>query len=525
MPAPLPQNEAERLASLHSYAILDTDAEYAFDDIAQVAAALCHMPIALVSLIDEARQWFKCRVGIDVSQTPRDLAFCAYAILGPDVLVVPDARLDARFVDNPLVTSWPHIRFYAGAPLITPDGHALGTLCVIDHQPRDLSAVQIQALQTLARQIVTQLELRRKIGEQAASLAIQERLEREQRDAQTRFEAFMNAGPVMAFMKDSGGRYVYVNAPFERLFNVTLEDLWGMTDYDWLPRDVAEQTRANDEMVRAAGRPLEAVETLPSGDGTPHIWAAHKFPFADPSGHLCVGGVAIDITARVHTENALRRSEADLSVINADLQATNAHLEKVNGWLQEANDWLEISATTDDLTGLNNHRSFQNRLATDFERSRRYNTPLALVMVDVDNFKKYNDAFGHPAGNEALKQVGQALIGMARATDLVARYGGDEIMLILPDTDAEGAMILAERMRQAVASHHWERQAVTVSIGVATLHPATPDSVCLIEDADAALCRSKQNGRNQVTLYTPSDFSQCPRPMPAASTFANRGVN
>lgn len=523
LPAPLPQNEAERLAALHSYAILDTDAEYAFDDIAQVAAALCHAPIALVSLIDEARQWFKCRIGIDISETPRDMAFCAHAILEVDVLVVPDVCLDARFADNPLVTGWPHIRFYAGVPLITPDGYALGTLCVIARQPRELSEVQIQALQTLARQVVTQLELRRKVSEQAAFLATQERMEREQRSAQTRFEAFMNTSPFVAFMKDGGGRFLYVNAPFERLFNVTLSDLWGMTDYDWLPRDIAEQARANDETVRATGRPLEIVETVPTPDGVPHIWASYKFPFADAAGNLCVGGVAVDITARIHTEDALRRSEARLVVTNASLEAANARLLEANSLLEEANRALAVFATTDGLTGLSNHRSFQERLGIEFNRSRRYNTPLSLIMVDVDNFKKYNDAFGHPAGDQALRQVAQALSDAARATDLVARYGGEEFVLILPDTDAEGAMILAERMRQAVELQTRERQAVTVSMGVATLHLATPTPGCLVEDADTALYRSKQNGRNQVTRHMPINTADRPPSMPAASLPASRG--
>ncbi|SDY49010.1 diguanylate cyclase (GGDEF) domain-containing protein [Lysobacter sp. yr284] len=157
-----PANEARRLQALRSYDILDTPPERDFDDLVAIAAAVCDTPIALVSLIDEQRQWFKARTGLAAAQTPRELAFCAHAILRPDqTLVVPDARDDARFAGNPLVLDDPNIRFYAGAPLVTPDGHALGTLCVIDTKPRGLADKQHQALTALSRQASRAMELRR----------------------------------------------------------------------------------------------------------------------------------------------------------------------------------------------------------------------------------------------------------------------------------------------------------------------------------------------------------------------------
>ncbi len=165
MTIPIEQNEKKRLKVLWQYEVLDTVPEEVFDDLTELAARICEAPIALISLVDENRQWFKSKLGIDVNETSRDISFCTYAITQPDLFIVPDATLDKRFAKNPFVTSEPKIRFYAGAPLITPDGYALGTLCVIDKVPRELRPEQQQALRILAHHVVSQLELRRRSRE------------------------------------------------------------------------------------------------------------------------------------------------------------------------------------------------------------------------------------------------------------------------------------------------------------------------------------------------------------------------
>ncbi|HEX8701804.1 MAG TPA: GAF domain-containing sensor histidine kinase [Myxococcaceae bacterium] len=163
--APVPPNESARLEALAAHALLDTPSEEAFDSLTRLASRLCGTPIALVSLVDETRQWFKSRVGLEEPETTRDVAFCAHAILQDGVLVVRDTHQDERFHDNPLVTGEPRIRFYAGTPLKSLSGHPLGTLCVIDRVPRELTAEQAQALHVLGRQVEAQLQLRLRVRE------------------------------------------------------------------------------------------------------------------------------------------------------------------------------------------------------------------------------------------------------------------------------------------------------------------------------------------------------------------------
>jgi GAF domain-containing protein len=159
--APLPPNENERLDALRAYHILDSDCDARYDDVTELASYICQTPIALVTLIDQSRQWFKSHKGIEVKETPRDLAFCAHAILQTEPFIVRDAAAHPDFADHPAVTGEMQVRFYAGVPLIASSGHALGTLCVVDHTPRELTDAQLSALKALSRQVLALMESRR----------------------------------------------------------------------------------------------------------------------------------------------------------------------------------------------------------------------------------------------------------------------------------------------------------------------------------------------------------------------------
>jgi PAS domain S-box-containing protein len=214
----IPANERERLEALARYQILDTPPEQAFDDLTRLASHVLDVPIAVVSLVDQARQWFKSKVGIDVAETSREYAFCAHAILGKDVMVVEDTSKDERFRDNPLVTSYPGIRFYAGAPLLTEDGFALGTLCLADRIPRELSAEKTDLLRALARQVVSRLEERRKVAEIVRAVG-------ERDHAREELDRFFDLSIEMMCVADFDYNFTRVNPAWTRTLGYSREEL------------------------------------------------------------------------------------------------------------------------------------------------------------------------------------------------------------------------------------------------------------------------------------------------------------
>ncbi|MBC7712498.1 MAG: PAS domain-containing protein [Rhizobacter sp.] len=216
-----PKNEKQRLEALQSLNILDTLPEQDFDQITFLASYICGTPIALISLVDDERQWFKSKIGLEAKETPRELAFCAHAILGNEVFIVEDSSKDSRFFDNPLVTSGPNVQFYAGAPILSPDGFPIGTVCVIDSGPRNLTSSQIEALKALSDQVTRLLNLRSQIELLKKS---EEKLLFKNKAIETIFEGVV--------LQDSTGKILEFNSSAPRVLNMSADQLIGKTSMD-----------------------------------------------------------------------------------------------------------------------------------------------------------------------------------------------------------------------------------------------------------------------------------------------------
>jgi len=252
MKPPILPDEAQRLQILAEYGILDTAPEQELDDLARLASYITATPMAGVTLIDADRQWFKSRIGVNAEQTPRDIAFCAHAIAGRDLLVVPDARADARFADNPLVTGEPHIRFYAGMPLVSPEGHALGTLCVLDRVPRELTPDRQEALRVLGRQVNVQLDLRRHMMKLVRTYA-------ELAGTQEKFAAVLRSATTVAILATNPkGTITLFNPGAERLLGWTAEEVIGKkSPLNFLLASEVEQRAA--ELGRRLGKEIQGL--------------------------------------------------------------------------------------------------------------------------------------------------------------------------------------------------------------------------------------------------------------------------
>jgi PAS domain S-box-containing protein len=305
MKVPLPENEAARVETLQRYSILDTLPEQEFDDLCRLAALVCGTPIALVSLVDANRQWFKARIGIEAAETTRDISFCAHAILKPDVVVVADTKADDRFRENPWVTGEPNIRFYAGAPLNTSAGHALGTLCVLDRVPRELSPEQGEALKALSRLVVAQLELRRSVSDLSSSML-------ERRRAEEEIDQLYNISLDMFGIAGFDGYFKRVNPAWEKTLGIPIEELLSHPYLDFVHPDDREATIAEAEKLGQGIQTISFENRYKCGDGT-YVWLLWN---ATPSAeHKLIFTVARDITLRKRAERRLAAGYAVTRVL------------------------------------------------------------------------------------------------------------------------------------------------------------------------------------------------------------------
>ncbi len=479
--------EHDRLSALKDLQILDTPREQEYDDLVLLASTICAAPISLVSLVDEERQWFKASVGLDVQETHRDLSFCAHAIMQKDLFVVEDAAKDPRFIGNALVTGASHLRFYAGMPLQTPYGAAMGTLCVIDTVPRKLTPSQSQALKVLAAQVQTRMELRLK---QKMLEAQKEKLKRSLQEnkqlcislraTNDLFLSFMSHGPFASFIKDADGSMIFYNKYLAELSGVTEQEWIGLKDHEIWPSEMAQKFRQDDLSVLEGGVTVERDDVSPSAEGGFVFWKSFKFPYRAENGTAKLAGISIDVTRDVMREAELENALREKSILASR---------------------LEVLASTDFLTGLLSRRVFADRAEIEFADWKRRGSSMSMLILDVDDFKRRNDAYGHQAGDLALKQIGNILNRCVRLGDIAARMGGEEFGVLLPHTDIKGAMDVAERFRRMLSEQDHGPCPLTVSIGVSSADHSSQSWELVLSQADAALYEAKRTGKNKTIAY------------------------
>jgi diguanylate cyclase (GGDEF)-like protein/PAS domain S-box-containing protein len=460
---PLHPNEVDRLKALHALEVFDSSPEPQYDAICRTARSLFGAPIALVSLVGETEQRFKGRCGFEQTGTTRAVSFCTYAILSDAVLVVEDAAQDERFSANPLVTGEPHIRFYAGAPLVLSPGIHLGSLCVIDRVPRPFSAEQRAQLRDLADVVVAQLRC--------------SNAERRARASAAEYRLLADNSTDVIIRSDLDGTRRYVSPAASRLLGYEPHELLGTHPLAFVhPEERSDYARLLKQFE--TGQRSEAVtqQRYRCRDGS-FVWVEVSFSLTrseatgEPDGYVAV---LRDISQRKAAESAMARL-----------------------------------ARHDPLTGLPNRLHFREQVEQEIARTKWTGDAFALLCLDLDRFKLVNDTLGHQAGDELLKAVARRIKSVLRPEDTVARLGGDEFVIIQSGIGrAEEAMGLAGRVVEAIAAP-FDLGGCPVVVGISIGLALAPDEGLqpdlLYARADQALYRAKAAGRNTFRRYADTD--------------------
>jgi diguanylate cyclase (GGDEF)-like protein len=484
------QVEALRLAAVSQYQVMDTEPELAFDEIAQFAADHFQMQIALISMIGAKRVWFKSVVGMPPGEVSRPVAFCNHTILGADVLVIEDAALDERYSANPFVTGEPKVRFYAGAPLLTPDGVAIGTLCVLNQAPQQFSALQRKELAILARQVISQLELRKRNLELQQTVVVLEQERAEQRRSQDELQRSLALldnltrqvpGVLYQYQlyPDGTSRFPYASQGVSDMYEVSHQDLIhdASTVFDRIhPDDLAHVARTITESAKTLTPWLcEYRVRLPRQGVRWRMGSSNPELLAD--GSILWHGLITDVTDRKRAEDEIYRL-----------------------------------AFFDALTGLPNRRLLVDRAVQSVSAAVRNQQMGALIFLDLDHFKEINDSRGHAVGDELLKEIAGRLNAVLREDDSIARMGGDEFVVLLNNlgADIESASSAAMRVAQKLCEVTVQPVPIegsdyscTASLGV-TLFPSHSAGVDdFLREADTAMYRAKEAGRNRIVFFEP----------------------
>jgi diguanylate cyclase (GGDEF)-like protein len=469
--------EAARLRKLASFHILDTPPEREFDALTALAQRLLDCPIALVSLVDDHRQWFKSVQGLDVRETPREHAFCAHTIDEPDLLLVEDAHLDARFDRNPLVRGDPRIRFYAGVPLrpdrdgFTDNLPGIGSFCIIDTRPRRLSSEEVAILKDLAAV--------------AESLLRAHATAQEARDLAELAEERANILDGQHRLLRQAEKLAGIGS-----WRLSLDD----QHLEW-----------SDQVYAIHAVPVGALPTLEE---------ALAFYSPNDARHLqqCFGraaryGESFDFESRLTTADGRVRQvrsigeiefrhERPAAIVGVIQDVTERHLREEE---------LRHSASTDSLSGLPNRASFERRFAETLASAEVQAEPVALLLIDLDGFKVVNDNFGHAAGDEILKAIARRMCDGCMTNAFPARLGGDEFALLVTrprdcaDLPAYVQQVLDQL--QVAITQDGETRRVSATVGATLAADPSASQAELMRRADLALYQAKRHQRGSGRIF------------------------
>lgn len=469
--------EAQRLEKLNALGILDTPQDHEFDTIVTLGQHLLDMPMVLVSLVDDHRQWFKAKCGITIDETSRDVSFCTHALDEQDVMIVPDATRDPRFADNPFVTGEPHIRFYAGVPLrpaaegFDADLPAVGTLCVLDVRPRELSEDQLRMLRELAGLVSALIRAR-------ASAATARRLSITAHEHAKMLER----------------QHVQLRQA---------ERIAGIGSWRW---DIAEQRiEWSDQVYAIHGLPIGQMPTME--EALSFYPPARRSEIATMLERSATRGESFDFESDfVTADGQLRRVRS-----MGEAQLANGRPVSLIGVFQDVTDRhqreqvLRQSADTDALTGLANRACFEHRLKKLVDAAPDSRRPACLLLLDLDGFKGVNDTFGHGEGDEVLRVMAERLKRFAYSNSFVARLGGDEfVMLLTRPRDCAAAEAVISEMLSALrhsVERDGKRRSVSATIGAAFLDGSIVEPSELTRRADVALYEAKRDHRGTARIF------------------------
>ena len=478
--------ENDRLEKLRSFALLDTAPEREFDAIVLLAQRLFEAPIALVSLIDEHRQWFKAKCGLSMSESDRSDAFCAHAILVDDIMVVEDTTLDERFVGNSFVTGEAGIRFYAGVPLrpvaktFPSDLPGVGTLCILDTRPRSFSVEDRQALRELAQLITSLIEAR----SAAASLhALSRQLQEHASVLEAQHLQLRQAERMVGI-----GSWRY-DISSERL--------------DW-----------SDQVYVIYGLPRGEMPSVEEGlsfyPPTDRAQLALLLERAEKNAE------SFDFESDFITADGRYRRVRSM----CEVQIVNGQPAALTGVFQDITDRyarekiLQLSADTDALSGLANRACFERYLSSVLTDRSLSDGPICLILLDLDGFKAVHDCFGHAAGDDILRMMADRLRRIAPPMSFLARLGGDEFIMVLTRprdcASLKGHIISILKNLRHTVEQEGEHRRVSVTVGAAFFDEASTTPAELTHKADLALYEAKRRDRGTGQIFGAADLIRAP---------------